>query len=321
MRTAFLLTICTLLLLLVGCNDNGKETAKTLSIATFNTYFLWDGIEPEEGNSNISFPHKGNAELAREHMSQIADIIRELNADIVNLVEIEGLDALEMLTDTFLSDMKYEIGFVKGKDTFTGQDVAILSKYPIVSIERFENKGESEGKEKSVSKNYIADIEINGKTISFIGIHLLARPMDASRLPNRQAQAAAIRVNAIERFRKGNQVVVFGDLNDFDGDTSCLDINSNTPITNVLKVLKIMDSTSINDDLRNIFSLVAKENRYTAHWDQDGESDVDKDELSAIDHILLSQDLFNSIKNVEVIHSYNPFEVSDHFPVLVKIEL
>lgn len=321
MKKALLYLVTILFLLAQGCKEKGKDTVHSISVATFNTYFLWDGIEPEEGNSNISFPHKGNYTLAREHMSKVADVLKEIDADILNLVEIEGIEALKMLNDTFLNDMGYEIGFVKGKDTFTGQDVAILSKYPILNIQRFDNKGESEGKEKSVSKNYIADIEINGKTISFIGVHFLARPMDPSRLPDRQAQAMAVRYNAVKAYKKGNQVVVFGDLNDFDGDTSCLDINNNSPITNVLETLKVMDSIDMEDNLSNALTLVPKESRYTAHWDQDGENDVDSEEFSAIDHVLLSPELNSSVTEVEIYHSYNPLEVSDHFPIVVKINL
>lgn len=44
------------------------------------------------------------------------------NADIVNLVEIENLEALNTLNAKFLQGRGYKPCFAKGKDSFTGQD-------------------------------------------------------------------------------------------------------------------------------------------------------------------------------------------------------
>ena len=72
---------------------------------TFNAEFLWDGVNPEEGSAN--FPWKGNQALAEEHMRKIAQVIIENNPDIINLVEVENLNALSRLNDRFLQNRGY----------------------------------------------------------------------------------------------------------------------------------------------------------------------------------------------------------------------
>jgi exonuclease III len=306
---------------LVSCKDRTPSGKSFFSIATFNCYFLWDGVSPEEGNPNVQFPHKGNRQKAMQHMSDIAQVIRELDADIINLAEVENYDALQCLNDSFLVGMGYHIGFVQGTDHFTGQDVALLSKFPIQEIFYYPEKGRSGEVEKSVSKNYVAGITVNDIELTVIGIHFLAGPLDKSRIHQRQAQARAIQQIATERAQLGHAVVILGDINDFEGDSCCIDLNGNLPVTEVLRILKEMDPACPSDDLVNALGLVEKHSRYTAHWDKDGEGDVDAGELSAIDHILVSPKLAENMKSCNILQHYNPLEVSDHFPMIVQFAL
>ena len=155
--------------------------------------------------------------------------------------------------------------------------------------------------------------------ITLIGIHLLSKPTDISRIKEREAQADAIHQIEIIKANEGNQIVVFGDFNDYDGDTSCLDINNNIPVTGVLEIIRECDVSDKSDDLLNITTLISKDQRYTSHWDRDNQKDVDKDELSSIDHILLSPALFKKVVSAEIYHNYNPLEVSDHYPVIIDL--
>ena len=67
--------------------DRRTDTNR-LTVVSFNAEFLWDGIQPEEGR--VDFPHKNNPQEASEHMEDIAHVIRQIDADIVNLIEVEG---------------------------------------------------------------------------------------------------------------------------------------------------------------------------------------------------------------------------------------
>ncbi len=304
----------------ISCGPTKEKKIGKLTIATFNTFFLWDGISPEEGNKEIYFPHKGNPVLAKEHIKKVADVIREINPDIVNLVEVEGLEVLNFLNDSFLVGLNYYVGFIQGIDTYTGQDVALLSRYPIENIIRYTEKGKSSDVEKSVSKNYVADINVGDNKLSFIGIHLLARPYDNSRVEQRQAQADAIKTIALRKKDEGRQVIILGDFNDYDGDSCCIDIQLNKPVTNVLNSLKKMDVDDEGDDLVNVSFLIGPENRYTAHWDKNENGVVEQSELSAIDHILIAPELTSTLVNAYIYQDFNPIEVSDHFPVVAEFE-
>lgn len=85
--------LCLLLTVSAHAEDRRADKSK-LTLMSFNVEFMWDGIAPEEGNERIEFPHRGNPELAAEKMAKIAEIIRKFDPDIVNLDEVENLDAL-----------------------------------------------------------------------------------------------------------------------------------------------------------------------------------------------------------------------------------
>ena len=101
---------------LVRAEDRRIDKTR-LVVMTFNTYFMWDGVSPEEGQ--VQFPWKGSQVEADEHMQKIAEVIIRNDPDVVTLVEVEGLAALNRLNDNFLAGRGYEVSFIKGKDTFT----------------------------------------------------------------------------------------------------------------------------------------------------------------------------------------------------------
>ena len=104
-------------------------------IAAFNTEFLFDG-EGNEGDDVISFPWKGDPVKARAHRDAIARSIRLVDADVVMLTEAENLGVLEMMIEESLEDMGYRAFLVDGQDSFTGQDVGLLSRIPVEDIGR-----------------------------------------------------------------------------------------------------------------------------------------------------------------------------------------
>lgn len=108
-----------------AAEDRRTDTSKLL-VMTLNTYWMWDGVEPEEGG--VSFPWKGSKTEAEEHMEDIAEIIIRNDPDIVHLVEVENLGAVTTLNDKFLAGRRYKSYLIDGRDTTTGQDVALLTR-------------------------------------------------------------------------------------------------------------------------------------------------------------------------------------------------
>lgn len=314
--------ICLLTLAVSG--EDRRTDKTTLTVMTFNAEFLWDGIAPEEGNSQVKFDWKGDPVKAAIHMQKIAEVIKKNNPDVINLVEVENFAALSLFNDKFLLGQKYKPYLVDGKDTFTGQDVAPLTRIDPENnqITYDDRKGQSANISKSVSKNYVARIQVGNYKLAFIGLHFLAIPTNEARRLDRQAQADAIKQIALEQLAAGYSLVVWGDFNDYDVEDISLDVNNNKPISSVLANIRLLDRNTELDDLINVAKYVEKAKRYTAWYDANRNGKIDyPTDYSAIDHILLSPELAGRIEKVYISQEHNPMEVSDHFPIVVKLRL
>ncbi len=278
--------------------------ASRLVLMALNAEFLWDGVPPEEGE--IDFPWKGSREKAEAHMADIAEIVKAHDPDILHLAEVENQRALETFNVRFLAGHGYRPYLVSGTDTATGQDVALLSRIELESISRDPRKGTSGTKRKSVSKHYIATLRTGDLRLGLVGLHFLANPQREGRKADREAQADAVRRMARELDERDYSVVVWGDFNDFDGET--LDRSGNRPITRVLEWIRELDPQDPNDDLVNVAERLPQQERYTNGRD-------------AIDHVLVSPELAERVTRVEISHDHDPRAVTNHFPIIVYLRL
>ena len=351
-------------------NVVGTETSlKSLRIIQYNVEWLF--LEP---SPNESCPGSGcswaNEDEAETHATQVAQILRSLKGDIVNLCEIEGCDELLYLQN-LLPDLNYNHYMIQGSDTITYQNVGLLSNikptnnlmrsnlkvsYPVSGTtcndtpysnflteaksmkhkkrkqhqnkgtwrkqqveykesHKFSSKNRDPGEKEysGVSKHYHTTFQINEMNIALIGIHLLAIPTDPSRCMKREAQATVIRSIVDEYSKKGYEILVMGDFNDFDGEV--LDRNSNKPTSRVLSIIK-------GDNLYTAAEKINQSQRYSDWYDADLDCQEDlDDDVSMIDHILMTKGLFEKIENVSIRNDlYREFcgtYNSDHWPVVV----
>lgn len=321
MKRAILIILLLFWQLSYAQNDR-RNNKKSIVIGTFNTNFLWDGIKPEDGI--IDNIHKNNPQVAAQHMKNIAHVIKEINADILNIIEVESFEALKYFNDNYLTEMNYHAYLVKGLDSYTGQDVGLLTRIDPENNEiyRYAEKGNYNGYKKSVSKNYFAKFIIDNKKFALVSIHLLAFPNNTSNIIKRQAQADAVKNISQKLSIEGYNVILLGDFNDYDGDTCCLDINNNKPITTILNDLKQLDKSTNKDDLLNAHQFISKSQRYTAHYDKNRNHKVDNiEEYSSIDHILIDTKLAPYIYDVRIHQDFNPTIISDHFPITITLNL
>lgn len=301
--------------------EDRRQDKSALTVMTLNAEFLWDGIEPEEGR--VDFPWKHSETEAAEHMEEISEIIRQNSPDILHLVEVENQNALNRLNDNYLQGMGYRVYFVQGRDTYTGQDVALLTRIDpeLNQIYRDDNRGQSGNITKGVSKNLYAKFTVGNTKIAVIGLHFLAQPNREDRRREREAQADVIRQRAITLHNEGYLVIVLGDFNDYEGEAGSRDHIDSMPITNVLNIIKGMGTAIVQDDLFNVAEFVPKASRYTAFWDQNENFHIDSErEYTSIDHILLSPEFRTQVQFVEIPHNHDPRYVTDHFPVVVQLE-
>lgn len=274
-----------------------------------------------------------NSSEAQTHLKYVANVVRTLRPDILNLCEVEGCDELRMLIDA-VGDHNYECYLRKGTDTSTGQNVGMVTRFdPLTDLTRTENKlsypqpyshcgytGESGTV--GVSKHYITTYYWYGKFVLFVGVHLLAYPEDPKRCAEREAQAQIIQNTIVPFIAKGYEVVVLGDFNDFDGKT--LDANGNVPISRVLSIVKGESGAQARAySLINVAEKMPQSERWTDWWDKNTDCVSSPDEFSQIDHILMTPFLVSKVKRIGVYHGYSEFcgkYNSDHYPVVLDME-
>ena len=290
-------------------------TVPGIRIASFNGEFLFDG-EGDEGQAD--FPWKGDPAKSRAHRDAVGHVVRMVDADVVILPETENLHALELMNAESLQGMGYTPYLVDGQDSFTGQDVGLLSRVPVDTTGRTNERvpvGITDA-QYGVSKNLFARMTLGGTPVTVIGVHFLAQPDNPERAPRREAQAEVIRRLVAREEAIGRQIVVMGDYNDVDGTVP--DRRGSVPITTVLATIKAAGDGP-DDDLKSVLGDVPQAMRYTSLYDRNSDGVVDPDDLSAIDHILLSPALYARVRDVRYVHAHDPFTVTDHFPVVVTL--
>ena len=275
-----------------------------------------------------------NITQAQEHLTYVSNVVRELNPDIINFCEVEGCDELNMVITNL--DPSYKAYLKKGTDTGTGQNVGMITRIdPVVDLHRTETKytypmeGSKCGYTGSssstgVSKHYITEFELNGINIAFIAAHLIAIPTDYARCAQREAQAQVLQNVVVEYINKNYEVILLGDMNDYDAEV--LDLNSDKPTSRVLDILKGLDGANKGKYLlTNAAYMIPQDERFTDWWDSDNNCNTASiKDYSMIDHILLTDGLIPKIKDIFIYHGYKEYcgkMNSDHYPVVIDFAL
>lgn len=261
------------------------------------------------------------------HLETIKTVLDKLNADTVHLCEVQSCTQLDEVrpTDDYVSYM------IQGNDTYTGQNVGLLTKIdPVESITRTEERVAypledskcgytGEAGTEGVAKHMITRFVIQNVSIYLIGAHLLSNPNDPTACAKREAQAQVLQTKINDLIRKGHEVVVIGDMNDFDGVFK--DVNNHIPNSRVLEMLKgDDDETPTNYTLYTVADKILQNARYTEWYDEISDCVVETSEFSMLDHILVSKNLWNRIDTVVFDHIYREgcdTYQSDHYPVSV----
>jgi endonuclease/exonuclease/phosphatase family metal-dependent hydrolase len=274
-------------------------------------------------------------DAAHDHLDAVARVVNELDPDIINMCEVEGIHELSLVIDALDNSRGYAAHLIPGTDTSTGQNVGMISAespavdlyrdettqtYPIAgSTCSYDGSGST-----GLSKHYVTEFRLGNMSVAFIAAHLIAMPTDPARCAKREAQASILQ-NMVYKFTSQKyEVIVMGDFNDFDADI--MDINSNVPLSRVLDIIKgrNVDPTSSASDkytMTNLAEKISQSERYSDWWDEDGNCVVSSNrELSMIDHMLVTPNLMNLVDNVFIYHAYDEYcgkINSDHYPVVV----
>ncbi len=103
----------------------------TLSVATFNAEWLFVQNYKKRWSSE---------QEARDHLKGIAGVLKKLNADVVNLAEVEDCGVLRILIEEIGGKASGYVPYlIRGTDTSTGQNVALITRVdPFVNMQRTE---------------------------------------------------------------------------------------------------------------------------------------------------------------------------------------
>ena len=271
---------------------------------------------------------------AQTHMSYVANVIKTLNPDIVNFCEVEGCDELNMLI-TSLKDTTYKPYLKQGTDSSTGQNVGMITRVdPLVNLYRSEERASypvsgskcgytGPAGTSGVSKHYITEFNLGGLNTALIGAHLLAIPTEPTRCAEREAQAQVLQNVVASYIAKGYEVILLGDMNDFDAEV--LDVNSDKPTSYVLDIMKGLYGLKKGTyTLTNAASKMAQSERYSDWYDSDNNcATSSKKDYSMIDHVLMSSKIFSKISTVSIYHGYTEYcgtMNSDHYPVVIDLK-
>lgn len=187
-----------------------------LRVMTLNTEWLWT---PHDGNvdgKKIKQSDPTVQEYVRE-LGFYAELIRQQQVSLVALSEIEhggvAADLANML------GAPWQSFFIQGRDTATGQDVALLSRIPVIpgsvtSLDFPEGRLPGDLKGKRLSKFLALQLELDGQKIGILTAHLLSRRNDNSKKSlDRKRQAQAL-VDAVRQMRRNtSSVILLGDMN------------------------------------------------------------------------------------------------------------
>ena len=275
-----------------------------IDIFLLNTEFFFDNEEPHGEVIGESVPVP-TAEQYEAKAKAIAELIDTHKANIVGLVEVENRAVLEKVKSHLTSPDDWHIAFDEGRDTYTGQDVAILTKFRIVrgSATNFPAEREVyfvDDHEHDVNPSKILGVElkIDNQPFYVLITHLISRRSlnDAKRL----AQATVVRRQAVKAMMADKNVIIMGDMND-------------TPGTPVINRLRGFDD--IWGDFLQTANAVKVEERYTY---------IHEDQKNLLDHLLISPSLRNEFRNVDEgkrCEIIDVGELSDHRAILARLRI
>ena len=182
-----------------------------IRLATFNANNVYDGHDDPDKRDGPKKDPRG--------LMAVTEILRDSEADVVSLQEIENLEMLEEILNKGNLSERYPYSIlVEGNDR-KGIDVAVMSRNPIARYEthREEVIGESGGEPRRFLRDLLeVDVELpTGKSLRVFSNHYVAQGSqwcDGQRLAEAQATARIVREAAEEI--PANYAVVMGDFND-----------------------------------------------------------------------------------------------------------
>lgn len=249
------------------------------------------------GNDACETPSKAGAADCGLNLERIAEVIREANADIVGLQEVDNhwtrsgnVNQANELARILGMDVCYGANLKHPADTHSPHPheygTAILSRFPLSEcsnspLPRVAPENEQRGL-------LSAKLSIQGKVLRFLNTHLSV--VAADRVP--QMKTAASAIDSSPAGEKPVATILVGDLNARPTEPSI---------------------TPLLGELRDAWSLAAKGEGPTSP------AHPQRPPRNRIDYVLVSEGV--GIRSIEVVQNDTTALASDHYPVVAQLAL
>jgi hypothetical protein len=111
-----------------------QKASGSVRLAAFNVENLFDGVDdPKLSGDDDDLPMQTD----ETRLKNLASIIRQLDADVLALEEVESEACLKWFRDTYLKDMGYEHLASREVGYYRGVEQSVLSRFPIERVETF----------------------------------------------------------------------------------------------------------------------------------------------------------------------------------------
>jgi endonuclease/exonuclease/phosphatase family metal-dependent hydrolase len=251
-----------------------------------------------------------------------AQAIKEIDADILALQEVESLPLLDRFSSQYLASMKYKHRIVVDSFDPRSIDVALLSRHPIVKVRSNRQERNANNTTWLFSRDCLeVELDVAGKKLTLYVNHFKSMIRTrAETKARREAQVKRVAEIVDEQWRAQNyegNFVVLGDFNDYAGVGTSL--------------------TALLDGHQGLVDVVAKrlpaDEQWTHYYAGGGK-------YSQLDYLLVSKTLADANNSAPVImrkglpwraEKYdgerygtvghdNP-KASDHCPLAIDLEL
>lgn len=254
----------------------------SVRVATFNVenlfarYRFRDNFDPVGADgfsvNNLAFGlYKGEARRIT------GKAIKEVNADIICLQEVENLEVLERFNTEYLDGMKYKHRLVIDSHDPRHIDVAVLSRHPFAYINTHRADRNSSNSWWLFSRDCLEiDIDVDGKLLSLYVNHFKSMiPKREGTKARRMEQVQAV-ADIIDQWWQSENYngnfIVLGDFNDY--------IDANTSLNPLIT----------HPHLVNVVDRLPQDDRWTHYW-------AGGHQYSQLDYLLLSKVLADANSN------------------------
>jgi endonuclease/exonuclease/phosphatase family metal-dependent hydrolase len=197
-----------------------------IRVAAYNVENVFDGVDDPSLQGEYD-DIKMTTKPGR--LEAIADAIRRLDADVLCIEEIEGLDCLKWFRDTYLKGMGYDHAISEDVGYYRGVEQACLSRYPIASHATYVQEDLSDMDAKRVGSGWAGrkadqgakfqrsplrvDIDVDGYRLTLFSVHFKAGGREFSYHRESEALQVMQFIDEILAKDPAANVAVLGDFN------------------------------------------------------------------------------------------------------------